>query len=97
MFHSELHHQCLALVAEGLESGRQGIELGILACLEPFIFVQVTIELAGTENEFSKIRLAFVFKLAISPPVSVHKLFFEEDKGFHSSQAGKAEQQRYSG
>lgn len=35
VFHGELHHQCLALVAEGLKSGRQSVKAGILARLQP--------------------------------------------------------------
>lgn len=33
MFHSELDHQSLSLVAEGFEAGRCGIETGVLAGL----------------------------------------------------------------
>lgn len=35
VFHCELHHQRLALVAERLKSGRQGVKAGILAGLQP--------------------------------------------------------------
>lgn len=34
VFHRELHHQRLALVAEGLESGRKSVKAGILARLQ---------------------------------------------------------------
>lgn len=34
VFHRELHHQGLVLVAEGVKAGRQGVETGILARLE---------------------------------------------------------------
>jgi hypothetical protein len=55
MLHGELHHQHLALVAERLRSWQQGIKADILASLQSFILLLVTIELAGTEDEFAKI------------------------------------------
>lgn len=35
MLHCELHHQCLVPVAERLKAGGDGVEPGILACLDP--------------------------------------------------------------
>ena len=36
VFHRELHHQRLTLVAEGLKSRRQSVEPGILASLQAY-------------------------------------------------------------
>ena len=62
----------MTLIAEGLKSGRQSVKPGTLACLQPFIFLLVTVELARTENEFAKIWFVFGFDPALSPPISVN-------------------------
>ena len=95
VFHRELHHQRLTLVAEGLKSRRQSVEPGILASLQAFIFLLVTIELAGTENKFAKIRFVLGFDPALGPPVSVQKLLLKVNGGISGGQAEKAEQQRH--
>ena len=55
----ELEDQRLVAVGEGLELGREGVELGVLARLDALALLSVAVKLSGSQNEFSGIA-AFV-------------------------------------
>ena len=51
----ELQDQGLVLVGEGLELGGRGVELGVLASLNTLALLRISVELAGSQNEFAGI------------------------------------------
>ena len=49
----ELEDQRLVAVGEGLELGREGVELGVLARLDALALVGVAVKLSGCQDELS--------------------------------------------
>ena len=56
VLHGELNHHRLVHIGEWFELGGHSVELGILAGLHTLVLLGITVELAGSQDEFAGIR-----------------------------------------
>jgi len=89
----ELDDQGLFAVGEGLELGRHGVELGILAGLDALALLGVAVKLSGGQDKLSGVA-AFVRRADPSafPGRSIVKSFFEVDVGEGNAAQNSQEQ-----